>query len=177
MSHFVIFGIPLLLGIVLTSASPHVVSMVQDGHAKTHSNGDYGNVTNCGDKSTKFLLDWSPRVLKPGITVSIDASWTLIDQFSHGDLCATIWLQGVAEPIYKDCHDENCEDAKKAVYPFIQLQCPVPKDFSINFRKFTYKLQPTIPLPSGKFTIHLTIENEKKVQLLCVKGDVEIIDE
>lgn len=176
MSNVIVCGISLLLWIVLASAeSPNVVNMVQQGHAQT--NGDYGNLTNCGSKSTNFLVDWTPRVLKPGITVTFDASWTLVEQFSHGNLCITIWLQGVEDPIYEDCHDQNCEDVQKAVASLVKLACPVPKDFSVNFRKLTYEILPTIPLPSGKFSAHLTFENENKVQLLCAKGDVEIVDE
>jgi hypothetical protein len=138
---------------------------------------DQGNFTNCGSAETKFALQWSPRVLRPGVTVLIDLSWANIASFSHGILCTTIWLQGVSDPIYKDCHDQSCVDAQKAVGKFIPFGCPLPRGFEVNFKKFTYAIQPTIPLPSGKFTALITLENQDKVQILCMKGDAEIIDE
>jgi hypothetical protein len=170
MSHLSLLGFALLLCLALASSvSGQVVSMTQ--------NDDSGSLVNCGDNSTKFGVTWSPRVLRPGVTLTLDVSWVTIGQFSHGNLCATIWLQGVEEPIFKDCHDQKCEDAKKAALPYLPISCPVPKGFEINFKKLTYTLQPTIPLPSGKFSLLVSLHNENSVQLLCAKGDVEIIDE
>jgi hypothetical protein len=157
--------------IPLSCVAGDVVSMYQN------ADEDRGNLTNCGDKATDFLLAWSPSILRPGITVSIDASWTTVATFAHGDLCITIWLQGVDDPIYKDCHDQNCEDAKKAIGRYMPIQCPIPKGFQVNFKKLTYTLLPTIPLPSGKFRLRCELKNQDSVQLLCAEGKVEIIDE
>jgi hypothetical protein len=176
MSRFTRFAVPLVLLIALSeihsTAAANVVSM-----ANGQNDPDHGNFTNCGKAETNFHINWTPRVLKPGVTVTLSASWTVVKSFSHGDLCITIWLQGVQDPIYKDCHDQKCEDARKAILPYFPLPCPVPAGLPVKFPKFEYTLQPTIPLPSGKFTIHLTLTNEDKYELLCAHGDVEIIDE
>jgi hypothetical protein len=157
----------------LSCVSGEMVLMQQ----KFNADEDAGNLTNCGDKSTNFLLNWSPRILKPGVTMTLDVSWTAVASFAHGDLCVTIWLQGVEEPIYKDCHDQDCDSAKKAIGRYLPIQCPLPQDFQVNFRKLTYTIEPTIPLPSGKFKLRVDLKNEDKKQLLCAEGNVEIIDE
>ena len=43
-------------------------------------------------------------------------------------VCVSVWLQGIPQPIYQDCRDQQCVDAQKVVKKFVpQFQCPIPE--------------------------------------------------
>ena len=52
----------------------------------------------------------------------------IVKSFSHGTVCATVWLKDVPDPIYHDCSDQRCTDAQKMLKKFMpHLQCPIPE--------------------------------------------------
>lgn len=139
---------------------------------------DTGRFVSCGPKESNFVLDWTPRVLRPGVQLTIDFKFNMIKSFSHGMVCVSVWLKGVSDPIYHDCRDQQCVDAQKAVKKFIpSFSCPIREGFSASFTKMPYKVQPTMPLPSGSFRIAANITNEDKQLVFCADGEIEINDE
>lgn len=130
------------------------------------------------EKESEFVFDWTPRVLRPGVTLTLDISMKMIKSFAHGMVCISIWLKGVPQPIYQDCRDQQCFDAQKIVKKFVpQFQCPIPEGFSISFSKMPYTLEPTMPFPSGTFRLAANATNQDGELLFCVEGEVEVNDE
>jgi len=145
----------------------NVISMSQDP--------DQGSLTSCGPKESNFLLQWSPRVLQTGIVLVLDATFNLVDSFDHGLLTVSVWLKGVPDPIFQDSADQKCADAAKAAGKFLPgFHCPLPKGYGISLRKFSFPIDPTLPLPAGNFHANVTIMNQNNVLLLCFFGDIEI---
>jgi hypothetical protein len=109
--------------------------------------------------------------------VVIDLSWANIASFSHGIVCTTIWLQGVSQPVYKDCSDQLCVDAQKLAGKYIVFECPVPRGFEVSVKKFAFTILPTVPLPPGKFTGLITVQNQDQVQIACIKASASHLKE
>jgi hypothetical protein len=161
---------------VLTVACAIVGS--QNGNVISMTHNDDGSLKNCGPPESEAVFHWSPRVLKVATSVIFDVGLKLIEEFSAGTLCATVWLQGVPDPIYQDCHEEKCEDALNVLKKFLPgLECPVPKGYGFSVNKFKYYIPPSVPLPAGKFKVNANFTSDSKKLLLCFAGDIEIQDD
>jgi hypothetical protein len=69
-----------------------------------------------------------------------------------------------------------CTDFEKVVQKFLpNLTCPIPKGFAV-IKTMPFPLDPTIPLPAGKYQLKAEVWNEDETHILCIKGDVEIDD-
>lgn len=166
------------LATVFLELSSSAFNPVHVFHNGVRRNDDTGRFVNCGPKESEFVLDWTPRVLRPGVTLTLDISMKAIKSFTHGQVCVTIWLKDIPQPIYHDCRDQQCVDAQKVVKKFVpQFRCPLPEGFSVKFTKMPYTVLPTIPLPSGSFRIAANVTNQDNQLLFCVDGEVEINDQ
>jgi hypothetical protein len=157
----VVYSFALSIG----SSAGTVVSMSQN---------DEGVMKNCcpdGDLSVR----WSPAVIRTGENLSIKIAVTAGDSFDHGQLCNTVWLNGVPEPVYLDCPDVTaCNIVRQLKFFFPDLKCPIEKGEKISYSNPAFPILPTYPLPAGKFHFNVTLSNDKNKCVMCMYGDIEI---
>jgi hypothetical protein len=164
-----------------TAAQGGSVRMAQDAVRQPNtaaSNDDKGQLVSCLSlKNETFKFEWKPRILMTDKTVVFQMDIIATNQFQHGNVCIWIWLDGVPDPIYEDCKDQECDQFVKFVQKYLpDIKCPIPKGYALK-HVYPVKLVPTIPLPAGKYKVKVQVWNEAKTQILCFEGDVEIEDE
>jgi len=155
------------------------VRMVQaGGEVVRTANEDKGQLTSClGIANDTFLLEWKPRVFKTNEIVVFTIHLKMIADFLHGNVCLTIKLDGIPDPIYLDCRDQRCDEYVKFAKPYLpDLTCPIAKGYELK-RAYPFEIKPTYPLPAGKYNIRAEVWNEASVRVLCFEGDFEIDDE
>lgn len=171
----------MLMGsLVVVGASDNVYRMNQRGDADDvkQGNDDIGTLNSCLEPPPeKFKFQWSPRIIRTGKTLVASFDFKFPQDFRTANICVTVWLKGIEEPIYYDCGNTDCDKLRNfMVKMFPDLpKCPVPADY--NFKKtFPYKVDPNVPLPAGEYGLQLDI-HQGQTQMLCMKGDVSIEDE
>jgi len=155
------------------------VRMAQSGYPVLEgSDEDIGYLVPCMGQSNKSIdLHWTPRVLKTGRTIVFTHNVTAPEQFTHGIVCAYVWVEGSEEPIYSDCRDQRCTQFLPLGRQFApSLTCPIPKGYH-HEGQTSWTMQPTTPLPAGKFRVKAVVKNEEDKLVICIEAMIEVADD
>jgi len=155
------------------------VSMVQGDRSVVQARNDNkGQLTSClGIANDTFLFEWTPRIFKTGEVVVFTIHFTFGEDFLHGNVCLTIKLDDIPDPIYLDCRDQKCEDFIKVAKTYLpDLTCPIPKGYTLK-RSYPLEIKPTYPMPAGKYYIRAEVSNEANKRVVCFEGHFEIGDD
>lgn len=130
---------------------------------------DRGNLTNCGDKSKKFIVQWSPKILDTQDVVTI--YWDIVApvDFNSGNVHIDVYLPEIPQsPIFSLDQEVDCATIKKTV-PL--LSCPIKTGAGL---KGQITISDLTRLPTGDYTVELRLTNENNLLFLCGRTDIEL---
>jgi len=165
--------------IIALRLNSDVLKMVQYRSTALKDNKeDTGYLEPCMGLTNKSLdVHWTPRILQIGRTIVVTHDITVPEQFSHGTVCVYAWVEGSEEPIYEDCRDQLCTQFLPIGRQFApELNCPIPKGYH-HAGQTKWTIEPTTPIPAGKFRVKAVVNNEDQKLVICVEAKIEVDDD
>lgn len=167
-----------LLLVVLICGAWEVSGYDDSENSVSYRDDDWQYLIPCeGISNDTFMLKWKPKIIKTDEKIVAVVHLKMVDSFRYGNVCATVWLDDLPDPIYADCRVEQCDSLMRVVKKYLpQLECPIKKGWSLK-QTYPFKIPVTIPLPEGDYTVKLHVRNENNNVIACFSGKIIIKEE
>lgn len=131
---------------------------------------DSGHAENCGDPKYQMNFTWDPKDIDPTGQVLLALDMVAPTSFDYGKYTADVYIPSIPDtPILSWTGVLTCK--KAAAYSTQPLKCPIQQGQSLSGSDTISDLSVLSP---GKYTVHLTLNNENDKQFICAKLDVRV---